>query len=273
MAQKRGMVLSGFFLGLALMAGGNLLSCSSKTVGTIDPEIVAGFNAGIVRRTDPLKVAFVREQDISRNLSPAVFRMKPAVQGDLSWENAFTLVFTPLEALKPGLRYMVTVGGKELDMEPFSFEVEAAYPSIDVSFDPVRIDDAGEALIGGYLEIDEECKPALIERVINSAKLGRPKWDHLDGRHYFSFPPVKQEKSRLGIEVSWNGQPVGSRDEGSATVYIPGQEIFTVTEFRQARGMVEAVFSSPLKRDQDLRGFVTLEGESDIRCSLEGNVI
>ena len=63
-----------------LMAGTFFLSCKDKTSGP-DPKFVAAVSGGVIGRREPLKVVFVKNQDISKPLGSNVFNLRPAVKG------------------------------------------------------------------------------------------------------------------------------------------------------------------------------------------------
>jgi hypothetical protein len=235
---------------------------------------VAAVSSGLVFADEPIEVVFTREQDITKPLPKNVFRLSPAVKDSVSWAGEYTLVFTPAKPLLPGKRYQALVGGAGTEISLFRFAFETLAPRLEVDLEPVRIDGAGDALVGGTVRLSAEAPPAEIEKTISSLELGRPLWTHENGIHRFTFKPVKRDALLRNAAVAWSGRPVGARDKGSATVRIPGDEGFEVMEMRQRdQGVLEIVFSAPLKPDQDLRGFVSLDGDTNIRYSLEANVV
>ncbi|MDR1025679.1 MAG: alpha-2-macroglobulin [Treponema sp.] len=260
---------------ILLCAGLGFLSCApAEGAGNPDPRLVAAVSGGFVSGSEPLEVVFTQEQDVSKPLPGNVFRLKPAVRGSVSWADEYTLVFTPAKALAPGKRYQALVGGAGTGISPFRFAFETRSPGIEVALEPVRINSAGEVLVQGTVALSAEAALAHIEKTVKSPELGAPSWTHENGVHRFAFRPVKREGAARTAAVTWSGQPVGARDKGFATVRIPGAEGFEVLEMRQRdRQVLEIAFSSPLREDLDLRGFVSLGGETDIRYALDGNVV
>jgi uncharacterized protein YfaS (alpha-2-macroglobulin family) len=260
---------------ILLSAGPGLLSCTSAgQPGSPDPRVVAAVSGRFVSGHEPLKVVFTREQDLSKALPGNVFRLKPGVRGSVSWADEYTLVFTPESPLASGKRYQAAVGGAGTGISPFAFEFETQAPGLEFTLDPPRISRAGDVLVGGTVRLSAETAPARIEKTVRSSELGIPSWTHENGIHRFAFKPAGREKAARTVAVTWSGQPVGAPSGGSGTVRIPGAEGFEVLEIRQRdRAVLEIVFSSPLREDQDLRGFLSLGGETDIRYSLDENVV
>ncbi|MDR0473471.1 MAG: alpha-2-macroglobulin [Treponema sp.] len=262
---------AGFVLGL-VMAGG-FLSCAPKA--SPNPDDVSAVSGGVIPRGSSIEVVFTREHDVSKPLPSDVIRLRPAVDGTASWKDPYTLVFSPSKLLKPGQKYSVTVGGKA-GIKQFGFEFTAAYTGINVLLDPVWIDDNGDVIISGNVFIDENddaFEPAKIEQIVKSSELGKPSWSHENGLHNFRFPPVARTEIIRTVEVSWSGDHIGSQDSGYTTVRIPSSGTFEMVGIRESGGIVEISFSSPVKQYSDLRGFVSLSGNTDVRYSLERNVI
>ncbi|AEF86483.1 alpha-2-macroglobulin domain protein [Treponema primitia ZAS-2] len=258
---------------LTALLTGILLSCSEKPAPAPDPALVAAHTGGIIRSTDPIEVVFTKEQDSSTAFSPENFRLKPQARGTLSWKNGSTLTFTPEAPLKPGTHYQVTVDGKALGMKPFGFSFETQVPTIELVLDPLFIDSAGDARVTGKLFVSEPSDTSQIEKILSSADLGLPSWSHENETHRFSFMPVRRLDADRTVTVSWTGSPIGAREKGSAAITVPARNLFKVMELRHDKGVLELVFSSPVKQYQDLRGFVSLSGDTNVRYSLEGNVI
>jgi uncharacterized protein YfaS (alpha-2-macroglobulin family) len=259
-----------------------LLACN-RPAAAPDPSIIAAHTGGVILRTDPIEVMFTNPQDTSKFPAADQFRLKPAARGALAWKDEYVLVFTPAEPLKPGVHYQATVGGKSLGVGPFTFAFDTQVPSIELVFEPVFIDDAGDCLIEGRILTEKGADPVLVEKTLepvdqrsinqSSSEIGQPVWTHDNDTHRFVFKPVKRDTMDRSVTVSWNGKPLGAKEKGLTVITIPGSNVFKLLEMRRDKGTLELVFSSPVKPYQDLRGFVSLSGTTDIRYALEGNVI
>jgi len=126
-----------------ILAGVLILSCARQAdFPAPDSRFVAAVSGGVLGRNEPVKVMFTQSQDTSRPLNAREFTLSPAAKGVLSWQNEYTLVFTPSEPLRAGQHYraMVNVGS----IAPFSFDFMTSLPSLAVTMDPVIIDANGE---------------------------------------------------------------------------------------------------------------------------------
>ncbi|MDR2054149.1 MAG: alpha-2-macroglobulin, partial [Treponema sp.] len=234
-------------------------------------------SGGLVPRTAAVEVRFVHERDTSLPLPADAFRLSPRTRGTLSWKDPYTLAFSPAEPLKSGKRYRAIVdgtkigGGPELDL--FGFKFETRLPLFEMSFDPVRINGEGDAVISGVLAAETGAALSRIEGAVNSPELGRPEWSHEEGLHRFSFAPLKRGDAERTVAVNWSGRRLGSPERGFMSFRVPAAGRFELMDVAvSAPGVLEAVFSSTLKQDQDLRGFVSLDGKTNIRYALDGNI-
>jgi uncharacterized protein YfaS (alpha-2-macroglobulin family) len=255
----------------ALIGGAVFLSCG-KPRGP-DPQEVAAFTGGIILRSGPVEVVFAQARDTSIPLSEDIITLKPAVQGTVSWRDEYTLVFTPSSLLKGNTEYTVRVDEKKPGGGPFVFTFKTQPPLLEVTVDPVRIDESGDILVEGLVAVDKGTLLEQIEETLASSELGEAEWTHDGEEHRFRFRPVRMGESIRTVEITWSGRPLGSREEGFTTVRIPASTVFEMVEVRQNEGILEVAFSAPLKSYSDLRGFVSLSGDTDVRYSLEGNIV
>ena len=258
-------------LGIAVGITAALLSCA-KEPGP-DPAEVAAVTGGVIHRTAPIEVVFIKEHDASKLPPQGIFRFSPPAEGSAAWRDPYTLVFTPSAPLAPGERYSVSVGGGRTGIRRFSFHFQTAFVNLTVLVAPPRIDEKGDVLVEGEALAEEGIGDAAIETVVESPEMGKPEWTHENGVHRFRFPPVTRTETPRTVEISWSGQRIGSAETGYTTVRIPSSGVFEVVGLRENEGVVEVAFSAPLKEYADLRGFVSLSGETDVRCSLDSNII
>jgi uncharacterized protein YfaS (alpha-2-macroglobulin family) len=257
-------------LSIILLAGIFTLSCTEKKAGP-DPQYISAVSGGILGRTEPVKVVFTQGQDVSRQPGSNAFVLSPAAKGTVSWQDEYTLVFTPAKALKSGQRYQAHI--RLGDIPPFTFAFMTTAPFLSVTIDPVQIDEGGNVFIKGMVNVENAAELSKIEGAIKSDELGKAVWDHENGIHRFSFAPVKRMDAPRTVSVTWDGKSLGSGEKGFTTVEIPGLNSFKMTGVNADNGVIMVSFSAPVKTYSDLRGFISLSGKTDVRYSLEDNII
>ena len=249
-----------------------IFSCKKKwDLIPPDSSKVAAISSGVLGRTESVKVVFTENQDTSKPLGSGVFSLRPSAKGELYWQDEYTLVFAPSEPYKAGQRYQAQVSIEGI--ETFSFDFMTSVPVLAVTVEPVRFEANGDAIVHGYVSVDEDAVISKIEETITSSELGKPVWTHEFGRHFFTFAPVTRLPAARTVSINWNGRPIESDVSGYTSVLIPGMNIFDVTEIRVNSGIIEVSFSYPLKQYSDLRGFISLSGKTNVRHSIEGNIV
>ena len=260
-----------FLLSVTIIAGIFTLSCGAKTAVSPDPQLVSAISGGVLGRKEPVRVEFTQAQDTEKPLGAGAVTLRPSIKGSVSWQNEFTLVFTPSEPYKSGQKYLVSVNIEGIPQ--FNFDFVGAFPVFTVELEPLRIGNDDDIIVSGTVTADEDANFALIERTVSSKDLGTPHWSHESHIHRFSFPAVKRGEASRTVEVSWNGSPLGAEERGVTTVMIPGLDTFQVLDLRLNNGVIEVSFSSPVRQRQDLRGFISLNNNTDVRYSLRENIL
>ncbi|MCL2792786.1 MAG: MG2 domain-containing protein [Spirochaetaceae bacterium] len=242
----------------------------------INSEKVSAFTGGIISPTESIRVVFNDAYDTARPIPAGMFQLKPAAHGRVFWENEWTLVFAPSKPLRPETRYRAIVDISKISEKenpPFYFEFQTQIPLLEIDLNSIRVDELGMAFISGIVTADKGMPIAQIERVLSSRELGRVEWDHQNGIHHFSFNPIARRDRIQTAAIRWDARHIGLRERGRIPVQIPKSNLFEVMDIRQiGRATLEIAFSSPLRNNQDLRGFVSLSGQSDIRYSIDGNI-
>ena len=258
------------YLVMTILAGTLALSCKTNPPAP-DTYYVSALSSGVLGKNEPIVVEFTQSHDVSKPLRRNVFTISPSVKGTASWQNEFTLAFTPSEPYKPGRQYRVRVN--LVGVPPFDFDFMSATPIFNVQLDPVQINNDDEVLVTGTVNADPDAQISALEQTVTSKDLGKPAWIHEGGVHRFFFNTVSRGDTSRNVQVAWDGKPLESTEKGNSTVVIPGKDTFQMIDLRFNNGVIEVSFSSPLKPNQDMRGFVSLSGNTNVRYSQEGNML
>jgi hypothetical protein len=84
-------------LASALWTGCNT---NKNTAAAPDPRLIASYSDGVIGRNQAVRVVFTSPQDISKPLDANAVKISPKAEGELSWENSYTLAFTPAASNK-----------------------------------------------------------------------------------------------------------------------------------------------------------------------------
>ncbi|MDR0563213.1 MAG: alpha-2-macroglobulin [Spirochaetaceae bacterium] len=244
------------------------------------PYFVDSFTGGVIGPTESVRVVFALGQDTSKPPASKALVIQPKVKGTLAWENDYTLRFSPEESFAPDTRYQVTISPAVFVSqalpeipEPFRFEFATRGVLFNVAFDPIKLDEAKNAVISGSIATEKDTPPDKVERLIQSKDVKIAEWTHQDVQHNFTFQPILRDQTEKNVKISWNGSPINSKEKGETALTIPALARFEVSSITQPENnMIQVAFSSPLRANQDMRGFVSLSG-GDLRYSAEQNIL
>ena len=257
-----------FFL-IIFLIGIFSISCGNNVIPP-NPDFISGHTGGTIGRMEPVLIEFNHSQE-RQPLGANAFTLQPSAAGSLHWENEYTLVFTPSEPFRPAQQYRARVN---IDGIPeFSFEFMTSPPSFAVTMNSVRITGNDEVIVSGIVHAEADAEISQIQRTISSGDLGRPLWSHEGGQHRFTFNSVERLEASRTAEISWDGRALGSDHRGFTSVLIPGSQNFEMLDLRLHDGIIEVSFSSHIRPESDLRGFISLSGRTDLRYSLDGNIV
>lgn len=93
---------------------------------------------------------------------------------------------------------------------------------------------------------------------------------------HFKIDSIPRFTEDSELEVVWDGTAIGVSNSGSNTIKIPGKSNFSIlgVEVESAESQVVYInFSDPLKKGQNVKGLVVLEGDGDPKYDIVGNTL
>ncbi|AEJ20447.1 MG2 domain-containing protein [Gracilinema caldarium] len=279
---------------IAVLSFFSLLNgCSSKPVSLPgpNPRFISALSGPTVGRSDPIKIVFTVPFDTAKPISHDTVIIEPFIEGALSWQDEYTLLFSPKKILPGGKRFTLRVYPDKLadrsssvtsvhsSSRAFQFQFETDLPAYQVLLNPVKCTGDGLVYISGTIITDPGENFRKVEESLGYSGLTGIRWEHKDGEHRFSFQGLKRSTQLSKVRLSWNGKSIGAPVMGSKTIEISSADQFEVLDIhpiQDTKAALEVVFSQPLKKNQDLRSYITLvshERESKVRYSIEGNIV
>ena len=88
-----------------------------------------------------------------------------------------------------------------------------------------------------------------------------------------SIPALREEQT---LVISWNGKKHNIDSKGETSLTIPSQDVFNVVQLLKDEDDAKSfsiTFSAPLAKNQDFRGFVWVDNNSDFKYSVSGNIL
>ena len=271
-----------------------LTSCRSQDAklapdAAFTPYIPA-FTAGHISARVPILVRIASDQQWRDSSTAAIqdlFDLKPHVDGTVRWQDELTLAFHPNERLEQEQTYTVSFALGELiqvpkGMDVFKFQVTTVRQGLDVRVSDMQslsqTDLTYQRIVVSVSTADDATGQDL-EACFTATQEDRTlplTWEHeANGRyHRFTADSVRRGESASLVELSWNGDRIGSEDKNTLPFQVPAIgdiALMSATTNSEGEQSATLLFSDPLDPDQDLNGLVGITGADGLRVAVDGN--
>ena len=271
-----------------------LIGCRSQDA-TITPDAaftpyIPAFTAGHISARSPILVRIADDQrwrDSSETALQGLFDLDPSVKGTVRWHDELTLAFVPDERLEQEKTYTVEFAlGKLIEvpsgLEEFRFQVTTFKQGVDVRVSEMQALSAADLvwqrlIVSVYTSDDATGQD--LEACFTATQKDRDlplTWEHEpNGRyHRFVADSVRRDDAASLVEITWNGDKIGSEDKGTLPFDVPAVGdlvLISATTFSDGEQYATLQFSDPLDLAQDLTGVVGIAGAEEMRIAIDGN--
>ncbi len=236
----------------------------------------------VVALVDPVSKEFQIEDIIS---------FSPALKGEISWVTDRVIEFKPATALNSGESYLAKIDLKSLGLEVpnseslFQFKFEAIQQDFDLRItglvsDPdepmVKQVIKGELLTADYADTSKIIKSFTARQPGAELKIDWAFDANSGTNHAFTISGAQRKEESSNVTYRFDGSAIGVNRTSSATAEIPALGDFKVVNSKVSKigdPYVLLSFSDPLNERQDLQGLITLEGDQNLRFSIEENEV
>ncbi len=271
-----------------------LLGCqSNKEPVTPDSgfgKYVQAYTSGTVSTEAVISVYLAQPVTKTNATTENLFRFSPEIKGEAILVGDRIAEFRPSEPFKQGTTYKTDFQlGNLMDVETgyekMFFQFSTIEQSFSVSFDGLKNYEAGpfdKMQFSGYLSTADAALPANIEKILKAGYEGENvtiRWNHepANRKHFFSIDSLQRFPDKPGeLVIEWNGKPLNATKKGEETIKVTALNVFEILEaniVREPEQHLEIRFSDPLLKSQDLTGLVALSDGTNLRLTVEGNVI
>lgn len=226
--------------------------------------------------------------ELTQEIPSEYLKISPKVKGKLLIENGRMLIFQPEKLLKPDTEYTVTVALDQLieDVDVafnnYTFSFKTIKPSFKLDLDNLQSYSKEWQYLRGIIETSDIVSIENAKQFVMAQQGGKDlkiKW-HLETENRtlfeFTIDSIQRKIDDSQIAISWNGKSIDSDFKGENTLYIPGQNNFTVIEAKSTvspQASLSLNFSDPLQENQNFAGLVNIEKGKNLRFEVDGNVL
>ncbi|HEY0976761.1 MAG TPA: MG2 domain-containing protein, partial [Flavobacteriales bacterium] len=269
-------------------------SCSRKS-GEIRPDpafapYIPAFTSGHIPARASILVRISDDQafkDTSAAALQKLFKLAPAVEGSVVWQDERTLAFKPNTPLKQDRTYAVDFHLGQLievpeALQEFRFSVTTFRQGIDVRISDMQSlspTDLTWQRVQLSVYTSDFADGEALARCFKATQSGRDlkvHWEHApDGSLHRAVADSVQRGDRPGqVLFRWDGGAIDSKDKGDTTFTVPALgDLVLLSSSTTSEGEQSAtlLFSDPLDAGQDLAGIAGITGSEEVRVSVDGN--
>ncbi|MGQ1911484.1 alpha-2-macroglobulin family protein [Marinifilum sp. RC60d5] len=287
-----------YYLILPVIIALAVFSCkdNKRVKRKVDPgfgQFVSAFTSGVVSVESPIEIRLVKDSKLKiesgQELEKGIISISPKINGKAYWKDSRTVVFRPENRMESGILYQLNVNLGKL------IEVPEKYASLKFSFQTIKqsFSFTGEGLQSyhkvdmlsqkykGYLTTADVIPDDEIESVLSASVNGNKKpisWTHsADGKlHYFVVDSLIRKEEKKQLVIKWDGSIINVDESGEEEVEIPALNVFKVMSavvIQQPEQYVSIRFTDPLKKDQNLKGLIRVDGQSNFKFIIDGNEV
>lgn len=245
-------------------------------------EYLSAFTSGEISKKSTIKVRFVDQiaevEDLEETAS-SPFKFKPGIDGECKWLDTRTIEFTPEQALESGKAYQGRIDLSEYledvpdSLKYFHFTFSTIPQSFEITYNGFELIDKnalksyqfkGQLITADY-ESKENIESVLEASIDNSDQTIEWKHDTTGHIHDFKISNIERKEKAQELVFNWDGKEIGFEENGSEQFTLRSLSDFNYTRiltYNSPEQFVEIEFSDPLKKNQDLKGLISLGGKS-----------
>ncbi|EAR02984.1 alpha-2-macroglobulin family protein [Maribacter sp. HTCC2170] len=275
------------------------IGCNSKKENDLNEyddlsryqKFVAEVSHGIVSVKSDVRVVLNQPVDSWNNgdeLSNDLMSVSPKVEGKVIALNNRTIAFIPEEGFKQNTEYKFILALADIikdlpkDLKTISFGVKTKKQQFNVYTDPLQSYTKDQQFVNGQLRSSDVMFLRTAKALIKASQSGKNlniKFEEAvkEGTQFhFKIDSIQRFDDDSQLEIAWDGTKHGIESSGKNAIKIPGKNNFTVLEALVQNGEEQLVlvnFSDPIKKGQNFKGLVALEGADALKFSIDGNTL
>ena len=289
------------FLVSMILLGMIAFSCKNKSKEEVVQEqidnlfkyraYISDISQGLISARSDVRVV-LREpvNDWSENLEldNRLFTVFPKVKGKVVALNNQTLAFIPEDGFEQDTSYEFRlrlgdiIGKLPSELKDFKFSVKTLKQQFNITTDRLQSYNKDWLYAEGTLRSSDQMELKRAKQLVKATQDGKnititfQDIPEEGNQFYFKIDSIQRFTEDSEIKVVWDGSPYKIDSKGDALINVPGKNNFTVTDvtvFDEEDQYLLVNFSDPLKKNQNFQGLVNLENSSELKFSVDGNVL
>lgn len=254
-------------------------------------EYVTEVSHGIISAQSDVRVVLntpVATWNQGDELDSDLLRVSPRTKGKVVALDTRTIAFVPEKGFKQDTEYTFKLAVSNIiddlpkELRTMTFGVRTLQQQFNVYTDALQSYSKDRQYLDGQLRTSDVMSLEMAKKLVSVNHQGKTvtvKFDEAvtKGTQFqFRIDSIQRHEEDSDLEISWNGQKFDIKSEGKTILNVPGKSNFTVLDASVETGdgqIVTVNFSDPLKKGQNFKGLVVLEGSANLKYKVEGNTL
>ena len=221
-------------------------------------------------------------------LDADLLRVSPKTKGKVVSLDQRTLAFIPENGFKQDTKYQFSVALSQIvqdlpkELKKMTFGVKTLKQQFNIYTDAIQSYSKNRQYINGQLRTSDILGLETAKQLLSVSHNGKSvnvKFDEAvkKGTQFqFKIDSIQRFEEDSELEVIWNGRKFDIESSGKNSIKISGKNNFTVLDASIESGESQVVlinFSDPIKKGQNFKGLVTLEGTTKPKYAVDGNTL
>lgn len=226
--------------------------------------------------------------EAGKELDASLLRVSPKTKGKVVALDGRTIAFVPENKLEQDTTYEFTLDLEKLipdvpkELRKFNFGVKTLKQQFNIYTQALQSYSKDYQYVEGQLRSADKLSLETAKKLVGATQNGKVVPIKFDASvqsgtvMQFKIDSIQRLEEDSELVVSWDGNAMGIESDGQNTLKIPGKSNFSVLEVTVESGDKQLVlinFSDPLKKGQNFKGLVVLEGEENPKYDIDGNVL
>ncbi len=254
-------------------------------------DYITEVSHGIISAQSDVRVVLntpVESWDNGDELDSDLLQVSPRTKGKVVSLGKRTIAFIPENGFKQDTEYTFELALSEIvgdlprELKIMAFGVKTLQQQFNIYTDALQSYSKNRQYITGQLRASDVLPLETAKQLLSVSHKGKSvklKFDEAvqKGTQFsFKIDSIQRYEEDSELEISWDGAKFDIESSGENVVKISGKNNFTVLDASVETGESQVVlinFSDPIKKGQNFKGLVTLEGTSKPKYAVDGNTL
>jgi len=254
-------------------------------------EYITEVSHGVISAQSDVRVVLntpIESWNNGDELDDDLLEVSPRAKGKVVALDNRTVAFVPENGFKQDTEYHFTLAVSDIindvpkELTEMTFSVKTLKQQFNIYTDALQSYSKNRQYVTGQIRASDILTLDMVKQLLSVTQKGKAvkiKFDEaVEKGNQFSFKidSIQRYKEDSELLVSWDGGKFDIESSGKNKLVIAGKNNFTVLDASVETGENQVVlinFSDPLKKGQNFKGLVVLQGVTEPKYKVDGNTL